>query len=214
VAAAPQTAIAPVPASPRGTALPDSSEVASVHPVTTVVVTDDPAVAATGSAAEKNWPSLLARRLASAGSPLEVTLAVAEGAGFADSDRSFTDLVHGTVTHPTQLVIFLDTRGDFTAPSAAGSGVADALGAVEERAPDGIAVVVGPWASQDDMRAPSADVRRAVRDSALHTEVTVTYVDPVAEDWPVGATQQQLADLLYPHVAPLAEMLARSGAFD
>jgi hypothetical protein len=199
--------------SPADSTGPIDPEVSSVHPVTTVIVTDDPALTATGTA-EESWPDLLADMLADAGSPLDVTTAAVDGAGFAQGEPSFTELVYGSVVHPTQLVIFFDSRIDSAAAPDIALGASDAFSAVEEQAPDAEAVVVEPWGDGAGATARGEDVRGALREGGQGAEVVLHYVDPVAEGWPVGADQQQIADLLYQHVAPLAEIMARSGSFD
>jgi hypothetical protein len=179
-----------------------------------VVITDDPAMIETETGAEETWLALIAERLASAGSPLDPAPAAVEGSGFAGGGPTFTELVHGTVIHSTQLVIFFDSRDDSaTAPEIA-RGAAEAFSAVEQQAPDAVAVVVAPWDFGADALARGEEIRGALREGMRGAEVVLTYVDPFAEGWPVDADQQDVADLLYPHVAPLAEELARSGAFD
>lgn len=210
------TAPAPSAASLRAT--PDHAdepievEPAALHPVTTVVITDDPVAVAAGSTSGQDWPSLLATILARAGTPLDLTPAAVEGAGFAGGGRHFTGLVQDLVTHPTQLVIFFDTEGAVDA-SAVQTGVAEALSAVERQAPDALAVVVAPLATGGELEA-GMEVRAGMREAAHGSEVTVTYVDPNTEGWPIGASQQQVADLLYDHLAQLVELLAKSGAFE
>jgi hypothetical protein len=189
----------------------------SVHPVTTVVVTDDPAYSAAGSSADGTWPALLAANLADEGGPLELTSAAAQGAGFAPDDPSepsFTDLVVERVDHSTQLVVFFETAFGSADARAVGDGAAAAFKSVEEAAPDAVMVVVGPYRASADAPEPTDEVRGALRDAAHGAEAPATYVDPVAERWPVAAGQQQIADLLTEPLAPLAKSLAESGAFD
>lgn len=189
----------------------------SVHPVTTVAVTDDPAVSAAGASGAGAWPALLATELARTGGPADITTGAAEGAGYATDDASapsFTDLVLEQVVHSTQLVIFFDTEiGGANAP-AVEEGAAAAFKAVEEQAPDALIVVVAPYQFSPESQAPGEDVRGAVRAAADGAEVAVTYIDPVAEGWPTGIDQQQIAVRISEHIAELANALARSGAFD
>ena len=42
----------------------------------------------------------------------------------------------------------------------------------------------------------------------------MTWIDPAEQGWPVGASQQQVAELLAPALTPLVGALARSGARD
>ena len=44
--------------------------------------------------------------------------------------------------------------------------------------------------------------------------MAVTWIDPAEQGWPVGASQQQVAELLAPALTPLVGALARSGARD
>jgi hypothetical protein len=190
----------------------------SVHPVTTVIVTDDPVVSAAGVSAETSWSGLLARSLDRNGSPMALSSDVVDSAGFADDESpgrpSFSEVVADTVVHSTQLVIFFDTQVGAAGATAVGEGAAEAFRAVEEAAPDALIVVVGPYRMASDGSAPDEELRRAVRGAAQGAEVAVTYVDPVDEAWPAGASQQLIADLLFPHVAPLVRALAESGAFE
>jgi hypothetical protein len=190
----------------------------SVHPVTTVVVTDDPAVAAAGPEVDDTWIGLLAASLEGAGSPLALTPAADDDAGFAPDDArdgtSFTDLVAERVVHETQLVIFFQTDLASDDPAAVADGALEAFNAVEEMAPDAYVVVVGPHRFLPGAAEPSEDVQQAVRDAARRAEVVVDYIDPVAGDWPAGASAPQFAELIRPHVADLVAALSQSGAFD
>jgi hypothetical protein len=206
---------APVVEGPSAAAVPQASS--AVHPVTTVVVTDDPAVTTKGASAESAWPALLAARLAASGAPMTLSVAAVDGAGFA-ADRSaassFTELVVSHVVHSTQLVIFFDTAlGAANAP-AIGEGAAAAFKTVEEAAPDAVIVVVGPYRFSADAPEPGDAAQRAVRDAARGAEVAVTYVDPAAGGWPTGPGQSQIAQLLHDEIGPLVKALAESGAFD
>jgi hypothetical protein len=148
---------------------------------------------------------------------MTLTQAAIQGAGFATNDPSgpsFTELVVDHVVHSTQLVVFFDTALGAADARAVGDGAAAAFKAVEEAAPDAVIVVVGPYRSSAEASEPGDEVRGAVRDAAQSAEAPVTYVDPLAERWPVGASQQQIADLLSGQMAPLAKSLAESGAFD
>jgi hypothetical protein len=200
---------------PSATAVPSAS--AATQPVTTVVVSDDPAVATAGSTAAGTWPGELAALLAGSGTALDLTVAAAADTGFAVVDptgSSFADLVRERVVHSTQLVVFSETRfGSVSGPDV-GEGAREAFAAVEETAPDALVVVIAPWTSAPDLPASTAEVRAAVREAADSAEVAVTYVDPVADGWPTGAGQQAVAELLYPDVAPVVTALARSGALD
>jgi hypothetical protein len=187
-----------------------------VHPVATVFVTDDPSVAAAGSSAAGTWAGLLAADLDRDGSPMDVTLGVLDGAGFAPDSagaKSFTRVVTDSVEPSTQLVFFFETRFGSAGGQAVAQGADQAFKTVEEAAPDALIVVVGPYLAPD-AGGPGDDLRDALRDAAARAEAPTTYVDPVAEDWPIGASQQQIADLLKPHVADMVGGLARSGAFD
>lgn len=189
----------------------------SVHPVTTVVVTDDPAVSAAEASGEEAWPGLLAAELGRTGAPATITSAAADGAGYAadgGDGPTFTDLVVEQVVHSTQLVIVFDTELGGAGAPAVEEGAAAAFKAVEEQAPDALLVVVAPYRFSPDAPAPTEDVRGAVRAAADGAEVAVTYIDPVAEGWPTGIDQQQIASLIHAHIAELAGALARSGAFD
>jgi hypothetical protein len=213
------------PGTPSATAVPPSAQEqqdASVgsgatHPVTTVVVSDDPAVSTAGPSAAGAWPGAVAALLAGSGTPLELEVAAAVGGGFAvdaPADPSFAELVGESVVHSTQLVVFSETRfGSAAAPDVA-RGAREAFAAVEQAAPDARIVVVAPWASVPDVPVPSPEVRAAVREAAESAEVAVTYVDPVTEGWPTGANQEEVGELLFPEVSALVAALAGSGAFD
>ena len=208
-------------APPAGVAeqAPGSAEpgLAPVHPVPTVVITDDPAVVAAGPSAEGAWPGLLAARLESSGSPLALTPAAVEDAGFAAQEPAgptFTELVRDAVSHSTQLVVFYDSRWGPAGASEATRDAEQAFSAVEELAPDALVVLVGPWQPSPEAPRPDDTDIGAVQAAADASVVAVTYVDPVADGWPIGASQQQVADLVYPHVSELVAALANSGAFD
>jgi hypothetical protein len=198
-------------------AAPGAPVAGSTHPVTTVVVSDDPAVSAAGQSAAGAWPGAVAQRLAASGTPLELQVAADPAAGFAvdvPTDLSFTDLVLQRVAADTQLVVFSETRFGSAAASEVGQGAKEAFAAVERQAPDALIVVVAPWPSSADLPAPGPEVRAAVQTAAQGAEVTVTYVDPVTEGWPTGAGQQQIAELLSRDIRPVVMSLATSGAFD
>jgi hypothetical protein len=182
-----------------------------------VVITDDPAVVDAGSSAEGAWPGLLAARLETSGSPLALTAVAVENAGFAAEDPAgpiFTDLVMDTVSHSTQLVVFYDSQWRPARATEVTPDAEQAFSAVEEMAPDALVVVVGPWQPSPEAARPDPTATDAVQAAVDASVVAVTYVDPVAEGWPTGAGQQQLADLIYPHVSDLVAALANSGAFD
>ncbi|MGY1886108.1 hypothetical protein ACI799_12520 [Blastococcus sp. SYSU DS0753] len=191
------------------TAAPPSG---SVHPVTTVVVSDDPVISAGGQPAADGWPAVLASSLAAAGTPLELAVATADDGGYA-GDPPFADLVERAVVDSTQVVVFHETEVGPASADAVGEGAEEAFAAVERRAPDAVVVVVAPWAPGG---APASDdeVHDAVRAAADGAEVSVTYIDPAGEGWGQGATQRQIADRVHEDVADLVAALAHSGAFD
>lgn len=204
-------------ASEQGSPPATASVTSSVHPVTTVVITDDPAVVAAGPSVEETWPGLLATRLGNSGSPLALTPVGVEGAGFAAEEPAgptFTDLVVGTVSPSIQLVVFYDSRWDVAGAAEVRRSAEQAFSAVEEAAPDALIVLVGPWHAAPEAPQPDSGARSAVQAAVDASVVAVTYVDPVAEGWVTGASQQQIADLLLPRVSDLVATLARSGAFD
>jgi len=209
----------PATTTPSGTS-PDEQGAASgtatgsVHAVTTVLLTDDPAPSERGST---TWPDALADRAARSGTPLALEVTATEGAGFASvapGGVSFTDLVVEHVGHATQLVVFSENRFGSATASSIEDGAAAAFAAVEQAAPDALIVVVAPRAAPTGSADPGPEVRAALRAATTSAEVAVTYVDPVAEEWPTGARPQQVADLVFADIAPVVEALARSGAFE
>ena len=208
------------PATDPSAAAPDEQGAASgtatdsVHAVTTVLITDDPAPVERGST---TWPDALADRAARSGTPLALEVAATEGAGFASvapGGVSFTDLVVEHVGHATQLVVFSENRFGSAPASSIEDGAAAAFAAVEQAAPDALIVVVAPWAAPPGSADRGPEARAALRAATTSAEVAVTYVDPVAEDWPTGAGQEQVAELVFADIAPVIEALARSGAFE
>jgi hypothetical protein len=111
-------------------------------------------------------------------------------------------------------VVFYDSRWGTAAAADVTRDAEQAFSAVEAAAPDALVVAVGPWQPAPEAPQPDAETRSAMRAAVDASVVAVTYVDPVAESWPTGASQQQFADLLYPHVSDLVAALATSGAFD
>jgi hypothetical protein len=190
----------------------------SVQPVTTVVVTDDPAVAAARPTVEDTWVGGLADRLEAAGSPLALTSAAVDPSGFvAHGSRdgtSFTDLVVEHVVHETQLVVFFEADLGAAGAAEVTDGALEAFNAVEEAAPDAYVVVVGPHQYRPGTAEVSQEIRQAVRNAAQRAEVVVDYIDPVAEGWPAGVPAARFAELVLPHVAELVAGLSQSGAFD
>jgi hypothetical protein len=190
----------------------------SVHPVTTVVVTDDPTVVAEGSIVENSWVGELADRLEAAGSPLALTSGAVDPSGFAaDGSREgtrFAGLVAEHVVHETQLVVFFEADLGAAGAAQVEDGALEAFNAVEEAAPDAHVVVVGPHRYDPGTAEPSDEVRQALRNAAQRAEVVVDYIDPVAEGWPAGVPAAQFAELVLPHVAELVAGLSQSGAFD
>jgi hypothetical protein len=211
---APQSSL---PATPTvESTVPDPA--GAVHPVTTVVVTDDPAVAAAGPTVDDTWVGELADRLEAAGSPLSLTSAAVDPSGFAAAGpragASFTDLVVEHVVHETQLVVFFEADPAAAGAAEVADGALEAFNAVEEAAPDAYVVVVGAHRYRPGTAEPSAEVRQAVRNAAQRAEVVVDYIDPVAEGWPAGVPADEFAELVLPHVAELVAGLSQSGAFD
>jgi hypothetical protein len=211
-------AAVPVPPSSPPSSLPATppaqDPAGSVHPVTTVVVTDDPAVVAAGTGVEGTWVGGLADRLEAAGSPLALTIAAVDPSGFAADGASFTDLVVEQVVHETQLVVFFEAELGSVDATAVADGALEAFNAVEEAAPDAYVVVVGSHRYLPGAAGPSEEVRQAVQDAARRAEVVVDYIDPVVEGWPAGASATGFAELVLPHVEQLVAALSQSGAFD
>lgn len=202
---------------PAGSSTPGSTTAPaplsqSVHPVTTVVISDDAAAVGDGQPAAEGWPRVLAASLAGAGTPLQLEVAAADAGGYA-GDPTFTELVRDTVVESTQLVVFYETAVGSASAAAVAEGAEDAFAAVERQAPDAVVVVVAPWAS-GNAPVPSDAVRDAVRAAADDAEVSVTYIDPVGDGWARQASQRQIADLMYADVADLVAALATSGAFE
>ena len=169
--------------------------------VRTVVITDQVASSTTGAPA---WPDVLAGALEAAGIPMSVATTARDGAGFGSSP-SFADLVTGTAEGSTQLVVLFD--GDLAGTEALTTAAEETFTAVERASPDALLVVVGPLSAEGDASATEpADLAAATQRAGG------TYVDPRAEGWPADATQSDLAELLRPHLEPLAEVLAASGA--
>lgn len=169
--------------------------------VRTVVVSDE-ATSATSAAAA--WPELLARLLEDDGIPMDLATTAPDGAGFTSSP-AFADLVTGAAEGSTQLVVLFDGLPPRTdRPSGAAE---DAFTEVERAAPDALLVVVGPLSPQDGTATRwSAELAAATRGAGG------TYVDPRTEGWSPDATQPEIAELLRPHLQPLVEVLAASGA--
>ncbi len=174
---------------------------AQVDTVQVVVVGDELTQAPAGTPA---WPALLAEDLESVGLPVDVAVSAPSGAGFTGSP-SFSDLVPTIATGSTQLVLLFDGRPAGTA--VAGDEVTRTAVTVERASPDALLVVVGPVGGTG-VTDPAAvpDVRTAAE------EANATYVDPVAEDWPSDPTAAEVAARLGPHLRPLVEALAMSGA--
>jgi len=203
--AAPGSGASPSPADPSP---PVVAPTGTAAPVTAVVVT-----ASLQGAADSAWPSLLAAGLQAQGIPVSLTTATGDGAAFAPvraGAPSFADLVEAQVPSTTQLVVLADGGEGSDDAAAAGEGAARALRAVESAAPDAQVVVVGPWRFSGPQ--PPAAVREAVAAAAGGADSATTRVDPVAEGWPAGAGQQEVADRLRARLAPLADALSRSGA--
>lgn len=188
---------------------PVSPADSATHPVTTVVISGDPAVASAGVPAPEAWPAVLAGRLRQAGAPMAVTTAATEdGAGFvpAASAPSFTDLVRAHVRHSTQLVMFHDAGPTGAAADDLETAAATAFERAEEAAPDARIVLI---VTDDD-----DDAREAFASAARGAELPVTLVDATIEGWPASPRQEQFADLLAPHLVELVGAIARSGALE
>jgi len=212
-ASSPDASSAGAGSSSAGTTAPTATQSRPGHPVTTVVITDDPAV---GSAAEGSWPGELAALAAGSGTPLDLDVAADADAGYVAGagGGSFADLVSAEVGPATQLVLFAGSASGAAIPVDVQLGAAAAFAAVEAAAPDALIVVVAPWQVAVGGPAPDPDVQAAVRTAADGAEVPVTLVDPGAAGWSAAGSQQAFAQLLYPEVAPLVDALAHSGAFE
>ncbi|MCF6736925.1 hypothetical protein [Blastococcus sp. KM273129] len=188
---------------------PTQSSEPAVHPVTTVVISGDPAVATAVASAEGAWPTVLAERLGQAGAPIAVTTAGEGGGAFVPDHpaaSSFVDLVRAEVQHSTQLVVFHDTSTEEAAAGAIEEAAAAAFKATEEAAPDARIVLI--------VTATESDTREALASAARGAELPVTLVDAVSDGWPASPDQEEFADRLAPHVVELVGALARSGAFE
>ena len=168
--------------------------------VRTVVITDQASSSTTGAPA---WPDVLAGALEAVGIPMDVATTARDGAGFGSSP-SFTDLVAGTAEGSTQLVVLFDSG--LAGTEALTAAAEETFTAVERASPEAQLVVVGPLTSEGDVTAARAELAAATQRAGG------TYVDPRAEGWPAEVTQPELAELLRPHLEPLAEILAGSGA--
>ena len=183
-------ASAPGPESSAAVPQPDPP-VGPQDAVRTVVLRDD----------DGGWPDLLTAGLGEAGVPMSLTDVPAPGSGFT-ADPSFAAQVETRVDGATQLVLLVDSRLDDPDDAVLEAAVEETMSAVERAAPDARVVVVGP-------------LQPATATATLWTateEHSGRYVDPVGEDWPESPSPQEVADLLRPHVEPLAATLAASGA--
>ena len=188
------SAASPPPAEPPAEQPTEQPTLGPEDAVRTVVVSDR-AHSATG---DPTWPDLLEADLETAGVPMDVAREAQDGAGFTSSP-SFADLVARTAEGSTQLVVLFDSRlaGTGTLTEAA----EDTFTAVERAAPDALLVVVGPLGAEGTADLAAATARAGG-----------TYVDPRAEGWPAEPTHPELAELLRPHLQPIVEVLAASGA--
>ncbi len=169
--------------------------------VRTVVITDQASSSPAGAPA---WPDVLAGALEAAGIPMDVATTARDGAGFGSSP-SFAELVAGTAEGSTQLVVLFDSG--LAGTGALTAAAEETFAAVERASPEALLVVVGPLTSEGDVPAL---VRAEL--AAATQRAGGTYVDPRAEGWPAALTPPDLAELLRPHLEPLAEALAASGA--
>jgi hypothetical protein len=192
--------------SPAGTATgsPTSqsaprSPAGAVDAVRTVVISDEGDV---GS--DERWPDRLAGTLESSGIPMSVETAATEGAGYSGTP-GFEELVERHAVGSTQLVVLFDSRIDSGSTGVLAEEARRTFTAVERAAPDALLVVVGPLSD-----GSSSPARAEL--SALADEFGATVVDPSAEGWPPSPGQDEIADLLRPHIEPLADALAASGA--
>jgi acyl-CoA thioesterase I len=170
-----------------------------IDAVRTVVVGDE------GTSRTSSWPDHLAAALADDGVPMTLRTVSETGAGFAGSP-AFAETVAATADGTTQLVILFDSRLETADAAGLTAAARDVFVEVERAASDARLVVVGPLPGA----AAGTDVGDALRAEAL--DAGALYVDPVADGWPPDAGQEQVADLLRPHVEELVANLAASGA--
>lgn len=178
-----------------------STSPAAEDGVRVLVIGDEGTLAPDGGDA---WPDLLAEDLAGDGLDLSLATAASPGAGFGSSP-SFLAAVERHAGPSTQLVVLFDGR--LAADAAAlGPATGEVLVRVDELAYDARTVVVGPLPGA----APSTAGADAVREAA--DRAGVGYVDPARADWPGRPSQAEIAALVRPHLEPLVQALARSGA--
>lgn len=147
------------------------------------------------SGAANDWSALTASTLGLAGTPVQRSVAAADGAGWASRSadgRTFTDLVSAVATPQTRVVVLLGSRNDLSAPGEVASGAARTLEAVRTVAPAAQAVVVAPPPLGDDGAPALLQQRRELTAAAATTGAL--FLDPSTSGWAYQPTWTTDAD--------------------
>jgi len=147
------------------------------------------------SGAANDWSALAASTLGLAGTPVQRSVAAADGAGWgapSADGRTSTDLVSAVATPQTRVVVLLGSRNDLAAPGEVASGAARTLEAVRTVAPEAQAVVVAPPPLGDDGAPALLQQRRELTAAAASTGAL--YLDPSTSGWAYQPTWTTDAD--------------------
>jgi len=147
------------------------------------------------SGAANDWSALTASTLGLAGTPVQRSVAAADGAGWASRSadgRTFTDLVSAVATPQTRVVVLLGSRNDLSAPGDVAAGAARTLETVRAVAPEAQAVVVAPPPLGDDGAPALLQQRRELTAAAATTGAL--FLDPSTSGWAYQPTWTTDAD--------------------
>ncbi len=166
-------------------ASPASGEGATPEPLRFLVVADG-FTTADAAAGEPSWPELVRADMDAAGRPVELTVAAAERAGYAEPDSggaTFPQLVQGAGSG-FDAVVFFGSRHDIAAAPEVRAAAERAFSLARTASPDAGLLVIGPaWA---DTGLPGYIVTNRDALAAAVVPFGAVFVDPLAEAWFAG----------------------------
>jgi hypothetical protein len=151
-----------------------------------VLVVGDGFTTADATAGGPAWPELVRADLDATGRPVELTVAAADRAGYAQPDpggATFPQFVQGAGPG-FDVVVFFGSRHDIAAAPDVRAAAEEAFSLARTASPDAALVVIGPaWA---DAAPPGYIVTDRDALAAAVVPFGAVFVDPLGEGWFAG----------------------------
>ncbi|WP_427133967.1 SGNH/GDSL hydrolase family protein [Pseudarthrobacter sp. S9] len=159
-----------------------------------VLVVGDSLSTGHGTSPADAWPNLINESSATDSRPLHLVNAARDGSGYLSpgGDGSvFASQVTAGVAEGTQAVVFFGSENDVGSdPVELHRAAAAAYALAHDKAPNASLIVIGPPAYTNDPEPDLLQVRDVEKAAAL--KVGATFIDPIAEHWIAGHTEQLL----------------------